>query len=223
MTARKTTIPLAITALCCGWILAADSKPPSGAYTNDFQKTELGKPPEDLFVLRGDFTVREDGGNRFLELPGDPVEGYGLLFGPEGQQQLDVSAKVYGTSRGKLFPEFGIGANDAGGYKLWVLPGLQKVQLRKGEDPTPLAEAEYKAWQSGQWTNLRLRVSQSGGKWKVEGKAWPAAGQEPPQWTISLDAPQAPSAGRASVWGSPYSGTPIRFDDLKATPVGAGK
>jgi hypothetical protein len=25
------------------------------------------------------------------------------------------------------------------------------------------------------------------------------------------------AAGRAAVWGSPYSGTPIRFDDLKWT------
>jgi hypothetical protein len=37
------------------------------------------------------------------------------------------------------------------------------------------------------------------------------------EWMISLDEKSPPPAGRPSIWGSPYSGTPIRFDDLMVT------
>ena len=33
----------------------------------------------------------------------------------------------------------------------------------------------------------------------------------------------ARTAGRASLWGIPYSETPIRFDDLKVTPTEPGQ
>jgi hypothetical protein len=48
----------------------------------------------------------------------------------------------------------------------------------------------------------------------VEGKAWPAAQDEPADWTIFLEEKQQPPEGRAGIWGSPFSGTPILFDDL---------
>ncbi len=37
------------------------------------------------------------------------------------------------------------------------------------------------------------------------------------EWMISLDEKAPPHEGRPSIWGSPYSGTPIRFDDLMVT------
>jgi hypothetical protein len=36
---------------------------------------------------------------------------------------------------------------------------------------------------------------------------------------ITLTDPEPASAGRAGIWGSPYSGTPIRFDDLVLAPA----
>ena len=59
----------------------------------------------------------------------------------------------------------------------------------------------------------------SDGNWKVEGKAWEQAAKEPSAWMINLDDKEAPTPGRASIWGMPYSGTPIWFDDLVVTPV----
>ena len=50
-------------------------------------------------------------------------------------------------------------------------------------------------------------------------KAWPAAGAEPEKWNIALEEKDAPAAGRPGIWGSPFSGTPIRFDDLAIAPV----
>jgi hypothetical protein len=37
---------------------------------------------------------------------------------------------------------------------------------------------------------------------------------------IAWEEKTAPSSGRASLWGTPYSGTPIWFSDLKLTAIG---
>ena len=54
---------------------------------------------------------------------------------------------------------------------------------------------------------------------KVQGKVWTDGAKEPGEWMIALDADAAPPAGQASVWGQPYAGTPIGFDDLAVKPV----
>ena len=53
---------------------------------------------------------------------------------------------------------------------------------------------------------------------QIEGKAWAGDDKEPKEWAVSTKATEAIS-GRASVWGSPYSSTPIRFDDLAVLPA----
>jgi hypothetical protein len=52
------------------------------------------------------------------------------------------------------------------------------------------------------------------GKWTIGGSAWPEGKSEPNKWMLSLSEEEEPVAGRASVLGSPFSGTPIWFDDL---------
>src|SRR4051812_25449563 len=51
-------------------------------YQNDFSKGEVGKLPEDMLLLDGGFAVQEVSGNKMLQLPGAPLETYGVLFGP---------------------------------------------------------------------------------------------------------------------------------------------
>ena len=60
-------------------------------YTNGFDKAEVEKVPEDMMVLDGGFAVKEEGGNKFLELPGAPLETYGVLFGPTEASGLAVT------------------------------------------------------------------------------------------------------------------------------------
>jgi hypothetical protein len=64
---------------------------------------------------------------------------------------------------------------------------------------------------------LRVRAVASGG-WQAEGRAWAEGAPEPDSWLVHKDASDPP-AGKAAVWGSPISGTPIRFDDLKVLTV----
>jgi hypothetical protein len=218
MLRRLRPIPTLLLGTC---LLAGDApKPPTGAYAIDFQAAQVDEVPKELFILNGSFAVRDEGGNKFLELAGHPIDTFGLLFGAEtGYATADVRGRVQGTSRGKLFPEFGLGSNDAGGYKVWLVPGQRALELRRGDSPVPRARVPYK-WESGSWTWFRLRVTPAGqGKWKVEAKAWPATAKEPENWPLALEETQIPPPGRPSAWGQPYADTPIRFDDLSVTPV----
>jgi hypothetical protein len=195
-------------------LMGADAAPT--AYTNDFEKAEVGKTPDDLMVLDGTFAVREVDGNKCLELAADPIGSYGALFGPEGLTAMDVRARIWAASSGKRYPEVGIGADDAGGYKLFLVPAKHFLELRKGDDP--IASVPF-AWKDGGWNWLRLHVQPKADKqWMISGKAWAQGATEPEKWTITASDNEAPSAGKASLWGSDFSEQPIRFDDLSVAP-----
>ena len=183
-------------------------------FHTDFSSAQTGSVPPDMQAVTGGYAVAEIDGNKLLELPGEPLEVYGLLFGPENRTELDVRARVWGDASGRRFPEFGAGTGDVAGYRLMHLPGQKKLELRKGDHKLASAEMQQ-PWRTGTWTWLRLRVAGQGdNRWTVEGKAWPADGAEPQAWQIRHEATEPPQAGRASVWAVPFSGKPIRFDDL---------
>lgn len=187
-------------------------------YTNGFDKAEPGKLPEDLMVLEGGFSVQEEDGNKFLELPGAPLETFGLLFGPTETENVSASARFYGTAKGRRFPTFALGLNGVVGYKLQMSPGKKALELLKGESEV-LASVPYN-WESAAWTSMRLQIRRTAdGRWQLEGKAWKHADPEPAKWMISHAEKTAPISGRGGVWGMPYSGTPIRFDDLAMSRI----
>ena len=71
-------------------------------------------------------------------------------------------------------------------------------------------------WKPGAWLNLKLQLTKQNNKSIVQGKIWPRGSDEPKDWTITFEDTETekPPKGRASVWGIPYSGTPIDFDDI---------
>src|SRR5512134_334801 len=80
-------------------------------YENDFSKAELDQVPAEFLVIDGQFAVKQEGDNRFLELPGAPLETYGVLFGPTDKDGRAVSARIFGTGKGRRFPTFGVSLN----------------------------------------------------------------------------------------------------------------
>jgi hypothetical protein len=192
---------------------AGDAPP---LYSNDFSKAAPGKPPESEFlVLAGDFQVKDVDGGRVLELAGTPFDSFGALFGPATEQPAcTVSARVWAAVTAKRVPEFGVGSNDTGGYKLWLMPRYKQLVIRKADQT--VATAPYEGWKSETWTRFRLNVAKSGeGRWTVQGKAWPDGTDEPKAWAVSFTDDAEPAAGRASLWANTYSGQPVRFDDLQ--------
>ncbi len=199
-------------------LLLGDTPPSAPAgYSQNFEKLAEGKPPEEILILSGDFLIKKAEGNAFIELAGDPLDSQGFLTGSAEFTTGIVSARIQATSAGKRFPEFGIGAGGPSGYKLWIMPALNQVQITRGEQT--LATAAY-PWSTGQWTRLKFQARKAdGGKFRIEGKAWPDGKDEPKDWSIGTDIPDAPPAGKATFWCTPYSGTPTRFDDLLVTPA----
>jgi hypothetical protein len=180
-------------------------------YTNNFEKAVVDKVPDDITVLDGGFAVKEEQGNKFLELPGAPLDSYGVLFGPTEKDGMLASARIYGSAKGRRFPTFALGVMGVGGYRLQVAPTKKSLELYRND--TLKATQPYQ-WEPGKWTYLRLQARKASDGWHIEGKVWAEDKPQPKTWTISVVDTQDVPAGRASVFASPFSGTPIRFDDL---------
>jgi hypothetical protein len=184
-------------------------------YENHFEKETVGQAPPDFLILDGAFVVKEENENKFLELPGTPLDSFAVQFGPVQTDNVAVSVRINGTSKGRRFPTFGVGINGSAGYRLQVSPGKKTLELLKDQE---LKKSIPYDWKSGQWTKLRLQLSKiKDGQWKVEAKAWAEGSSDPQQWMLSADETEAPSTGRASVFASPFSGTPLQFDDFVLT------
>lgn len=183
------------------------------AYRNDFEKVEAGSVPEDFLVLNGAYTVKKEGGNAVLELPGEPLDTFGFLAGPEGATQ--VQARIKGDVTGKRRPEFGVGLGGAAGWRLWVMPAVGEVQLVRNDEVHKAAKFD---WKEGAWTHLKLAAKQMGDTWVVQGKVWMEGTKEPEAWSVTLETKDG-VAGRASVWTIPFSGKPMQVDDLVVGPA----
>ncbi len=205
-------IQLILLLLLAGTVFGAEIK-----YQNDFQKAELDSIPEEFLVIEGQFAVKQDGENKFLELPGAPLDTFGVLFGPAVKENVSVTARIFGSAKGRRFPVFDVGLNGLGGYKLRVAPAKKQLELLRGDavkSSVPLT------WEAGKWAYLKLQVLKVGeSEWRIEGRLWAEGSEEPKDSTIVFTDSEAPPSGRAGISGMPYSGTPIRFDDLVLSDV----
>ncbi len=181
-------------------------------YQNNFETTELGEVPDDFLVLDGNFAVKLEGGNKFIELPGAPLDAFGFMFGPSARHGNEISARMFGTKKGRRFPVFGVALNGVNGYRLQVAPAKRAIELLKGS--TVVAKVPFR-WGGGEWLRLSLRVEQTGdAEWTVSGRVWADGKPAPAKPTITHKETKEPRNGKPSIWGSPYSGTPIRYDDI---------
>src|SRR6266481_4138868 len=209
LTAPK-SVPAVLLSCCLSLTLLAQN---SVLYENNFEKEQIGKVPENFLVLDGGFAVKEEAGNKFLELPGSPLDSYSVQFGPTESSNIVVTARINSSAKGRRFPTFGVGLNGIAGYRLQLSPAKKMLELYKGDISRTNAPFD---WNPGHWLNFRLQIRATNpGEWRVEGKVWNPDNPEPAAWMISFDEKDEPVSGRPSVFGSPCSGIPIRFDDLR--------
>lgn len=188
---------------------AGPSTQPVLSYT--FERSSV--LPEDVLVLAGEFSVKKEEDNAYLELTPVPIDSYGVLFGREDATPTSISARIFASSAGKRFPELGVGLAGSAGYRLRLMPATGQLQLLKNEDV--LAIVPY-AWTTSTWTTFHLRITEpAAGKLRLEAKAHPSDKATPAEWMLSfIDADDDPPKGRAGIFAAPYSETPIRFDDI---------
>jgi hypothetical protein len=186
-------------------------------FQTDFQNSPVGKLPAEFTPVEGNFAVREQDGNRFIESPDAPVDSYILLFGPPTIGNVSVSARVFGTAKGRRYPTFAVGLNGAAGYRLQASPGRKEVGLHKGDEVKVSVPFD---WKPGEWLWLRLEIAKvNDNTWRVRGKAWPHGTNEPRSWTLSIEDNTPPRSGRAVVFACPIAGTPVRFDDIRLEKI----
>jgi len=192
---------------------AAESMGATVLYQQNFDTLAVDTLPDELMVLNGEFAVKAEGTNKFLELPGTPLDSYAVLFGPAEKENESVRARIFATAKGRRTPTFGVGLGGVSGFKLQVSPAKDALEILR--DQASQTNVTFK-WKSGTWTQFRLQVRKiKAGEWKVEGKAWAGDAPEPEQWLIALDTREEPIPGKASGLASPFSGTPIQYDDLR--------
>ncbi len=189
-------------------LISADATSPAN-YQNDFQSADEASLPKELMIITGKFEVKKEADNKFLQLAGEPLESFGVMLGAD--EHTTICASIRATNTGKRFPEFGIALNGAGGYRLWLMPSVNEIQITKNEEPK--VSKSY-PWKAGSWLNLKLHSRKLGDKIILEGKAWPQGSPEPADWMITFEDPEKTPKGRPSIWGVPYSGTPIDFDNI---------
>jgi hypothetical protein len=183
-------------------------------YQNDFEQAPVDSVPEDFLVLSGEFAVKTDGMGKWLELPGAPLDTFSLQFGPATNSGVCVTARVLGQAQKRRMPTFSVGLGGVAGYQLRVAPAKAMVELLK--DTEVVSTIPFQ-WKAGEWTWLELQIRLSApGEWVVEGRAWQGQAK-PAAWAITYKTAAAPITGRASVVGCPFSGLPLRFDDLSLT------
>lgn len=195
------------------WVVVATSVRGGDLFHEDFSHAKIGSVPSRLLILGGEFSVIKAGKERFLELAEKPLDLHAVMFGPTKKDGVTVGARVLGFRKGRRsYPAFGLGLNGVSGYRLMVSPAKEQLELFKGEGVVKTAPF---AWKPDGWTQVRLRCQSTGSAWELAAKAWPDGEKEPARWSLSWKDKESPLAGRATIWGAPYAGTPIRFDDLR--------
>ena len=197
--------------------VAKPAAPP--LYQNDLEKLMAGKLPPEFLVLGGEFALVKDGANTVIELPGEPAEAFGLLFGPTIKEGgVSATARAFGIKIGRRAPAFAVGLSGISGYKARLSPAAGALEILRDEE---VKTSQPVAWKSETWTWLKIAAKPlADGKWKVEAKAWMAGAAEPVKPLVEWTDTEAPPSGRASLLAAPYAGTPIRFDDLRVDKLG---
>src|SRR5262245_7191974 len=76
------------------WTLVIAQSARAPIYEIDFQQSQIDTLPSDFKALSGEFAVKQEGENRFLELAPSPLNSFGVLLGPEREGGTSVRARL---------------------------------------------------------------------------------------------------------------------------------
>ena len=133
-----------------------------------------------------------------------------LAVGPP--RQRDQCANVRYEKR-RRYPVFGIALNGVNGYRLQVAPGQAGDRTAKGQRRRGQGAVSAGAAASGYDSRCGSSKPAIPSGLSAARFGWTAR-PPPAQPTITHKETKEPRNGKPSIWGSPYSGTPIRYDDI---------
>ncbi len=174
--------------------------------------------PDDFFVMTGVFLPKKLGVNNWaLYLRPVPLDTYSMLFGPELNEGCTIQADIYASSSGRRYPAFGIGAFGISGLKLLCRTGPKKATLQLVYNESQIIASVPCNWMTDQWTRMQLTIFKKDGKVEVYAKCWTLKEKEPRIPAFKYIGRLALDEGQSSIWGIPYSGRDIFYDNLTIT------
>lgn len=186
-------------------------------YANNFEKSEVGKTPDDLLILDGTFEVAQEEANRVLALPVQGLEEHGFMCGPARADGVEIVVRIRAEKLKRQYPQMGVGLYGRDGLRLKFTAASGEVALTSAQGS--LAKATV-AWTSGAWMWFKLRAElQADGTRQVRGKVWADGQPEPAAWTVEAATKEELESGKSSVWCAPFSNTPAAVDDVTIQAV----
>lgn len=186
------------------------------AYSSDFEKEAAGELPDGYMEIEGTFTVEsESDKNKALKMAEAPLNENAVILGPSFEGAGSVELRVKAEKKRRSFPRFGVGMHGISGYRLRVVPAKNEIEFVKSEEVVLSVPFE---WNGDVWNTLKLEIRLEGEKWIVSGWVWPEGGKQPEKASIRLESDEKPGRGKVSLWGTPYAGKPVWYDDVKIVP-----
>ena len=182
-------------------------------FEEDFSAYDLGAEPENLFFLDGAYSVTENSNQKVLTLPGNPVGDFGFLFGPRVREKtLELQFIFKSDKKGRRYPSIAAGIGGMRGFRFRLNPAAKKILLHA--DDLLLGDLPF-MWKPNEWWCIRFRAKPiSEEKSEVKLKVWACIEDEPVKWFFSEVTDFGFKGGKCVIWGYPYSGTEILFDNL---------
>ena len=182
-------------------------------FEENFSSYDLGTEPDSLFILDGAYEVREETEQKVLTLPGSPVGDFGFLFGPRVREKtLELQFTFKSAKKGRRFPSIAAGLGGVRAFRFRLNPAARKLLVYA--DGRLLGERSF-VWLEEAWWKVRLEASPlSEERSRVRLKLWPESKGEPDNWLFDQETEFAFKGGKCAIWGYPYAGTEIHFDEL---------
>ena len=183
-------------------------------FDENFSSLEVGSEPENLFILDGAYAVSQEENDKRLTLPGSPVGDFGLLFGPRVREKsLELSFSFLATKKGRRLPAMAAGLGGVRSYRFRLNAATKQIILSRQD--VEIGREVYQL-ESGSWCRVRFQALPGDGEnTRIRLKLWKRGEEEPEKWLFDEIDPSAFAGGKCALWGYPYAGTPIHFDDLK--------
>ena len=182
-----------------------------------------GDVPKEVFVVDGTIKIAAKDGNKAIMIDPTPITDATAQLGDSSNGSSSIEARVFASKKGRSTPRFGVSVHGMNGYRLIANIGKKQVELIKVDQV--IKSAPF-TWTTDTWTRLRLEVKKmSDTEWSITGKIWQADGEEPKEPAIQHTDTAMKGQGKCAIWGTPFSETPIYFDDIKVgiTPAAAEK
>ncbi|SKA98128.1 hypothetical protein SAMN02745166_02686 [Prosthecobacter debontii] len=171
-----------------------------------------GDPPKEVFVVDGTIKVGAKDGNKAVMISPDNLVDASAQFAVSAAGDSVIKARVFASKKGRSNPRFGIAVHGMSGYRLLANAPKKQLELVKNEEV--LASVPL-TWTSDAWVWMKLEARKQGDEWIITGKTWAADASEPAEAQLTHKDKGLKGQGKASVWATPYSGTPIYFDDIE--------